>query len=245
MSAIRGKEWIDVSKQLDIVLEKIFPCEEYKNKLSQYEKRKEVFEYLKDKIKYDNHLFNKIQKCKADRNISKEMFSVIENNTGISNGIAQAYKLLLDRLGIYSLVVFCSLNYGKDNIGSLIKLVENPNDIKAVKKFLDLTDKKGINVNDHMFNLVRNIDGTFSFDDTTFAILSKEKSEKFFDYDIIKAYELGQNKIKGMPSIILNINIGKNESLIEEKIAEAKLNYETLVPLPKYIISQKSPYKNF
>lgn len=239
MSLLSGKQWTDVSKQIDIVLDKIFPNEEWKNKTNQYEKRKRVYEYLKNKVKHDNHLFNKIQNGKVERNITKEMFSVIESNAGISNGIAQAYKLLLDRLGIYSIVVFCSVNYGKDNVGSLIKFVENPNDMKAVKKFLKETDKKGINVDDHMFNLVQNVDGTFSFDDVTFAVLSKEKGEKFFDYDIIKAYELGQNKIKGMPSIILNMNIGKEDILIEEKIAEAKLDRECLVPLPKNIRIQK------
>ena len=239
MSALRGKQWIDVVKQIDIVLDKIFPDEDWKNNKNVYEKRKIVFDYLKNKVKYDNHLFNKIQTGKANRNMTKEMFSVIENNTGISNGIAQAYKLLLDRLGIYSMVVFCSVNYGKDNVGSLIKFVENPNDMKAVKKFLKETDKKGINVDDHMFNLVQNVDGTFSFDDVTFAVVSKEKSNKFFDYDIIKAYELGQNKIKGMPSIILNMNIGKDDILIQEKIIEAKLDRECLVPLPKNIRIQK------
>ena len=234
MSAVREKEWTDVSKQIDIVIDKIFKNGEYK-KNNAYENRKIIFEYLKNKVKHDNHLFNKIQKGKGNRNITKEMFSVIENNIGISNGIAQAYKLILDRIGIYSMVVFCSVNYGKDNVGSLIKFVENPNDMKAVKKFLKENDKKGLNVDDHMFNLVQNEDGTFSFDDVTFAVVSKEKADKFFDYDIINAYELGQNKIKGMPSVILNMNIGKDEILIQEKIVEAKLDRECLVPLPKNI----------
>lgn len=234
MSAVREKEWTDVSKQIDIVLDKIFKNEEYK-KNNSYKNRKTIFEYLKDEVKHDNHLFNKIQKGKTNRNITKEIFSVIENNIGISNGIAQVYKLLLDRVGIYSMVVFCNVNYGKDNVGSLIKFVENPNEMKAVKKFLKENDKRGINVDDHMFNLVQNEDGTFSFDDITFAVVSKEKANKFFDYDIIRAYELGQTKIKGMPSIILNMNIGKDEILIQEKITEAKLDRECLVPLPKNI----------
>lgn len=235
MASIIGKEWVDISKQLDIVIDKIFPNEDWKNGKNLYEKRKKVFDYLKNKVKHDNYLFNKIQKGKATRNMTKEMFSVIENQVGISNGIAQAYKLLLDRIGIYSMVVFCSVNYGKDNVGSLIKFIENPNDMKAVKKFLNETDKKGINVDDHMFNLVQNVDGTFSFDDVTFAVVSKEKANKFFDYDIIKAYELGQNKIKGMPSVILNMNIGKDQILMEERIAEAKLDKDSLVLLPKNI----------
>lgn len=235
MEIINKKEWEDVSKQLDIILDKIFEGEDWRKNTNSYEKRSQVYNYLTSKVNHDNYLFNKIEKNKKDRNISKELFSVLESNLGVSNGIAQAYKLLLEKLGIYSMVVISPVVYGKENIGSLIKLLEKPNDMKSVKKFLKDTENRGIQVQNHMFNLVKNVDNTFSFDDLTFAILNKENKNKFFNYDIIKAYEFGQNKIKGMPSIIMNINIGKMETMVDERVLESKLDDSNFVPLPKNI----------
>lgn len=126
------------------------------DKLSLYEKRKIVFEYLCSTLSYDFKLLEKIKYNvsnfpKIPRNPYTELKSVFDNNIGVCNAISQYYKLLLEELDIISYCVVCD---------------------------------DGTNVN-HQLVVVENIDdSSFSFDDITSVIVGRGTKDEFFDYDL-------------------------------------------------------------
>ncbi len=81
--------------------------------LTVMEKRKMIFDYLISNIKYDyslladivNNEYNK--KAIVPRNLSNEIMSVVVDKKGVCNAISQVYKLLLEKVGIYSMCVIC------------------------------------------------------------------------------------------------------------------------------------------
>ena len=81
------------------------------NKLTNLEKREIIFDYLIRNIKYDYNLLNVIinneyyKNAIVPRNLSNEIMSVVVNKKGVCNAISQVYKLLLEKVGIYSICV--------------------------------------------------------------------------------------------------------------------------------------------
>ena len=137
--------------------------------ISLQEKRKTIFEYLCKNITYDNNLLDKIKFnsmrtsiYRYSRNPYIEFETVMNNQIGVCNGISQYYKLLLEKIGIFSFCINSIIFNNGEPIG-------------------------------HQLNLVYNEEEqTFSFDDITMGVLSKDKMMSYFDFDIIEA----NNKIE-------------------------------------------------
>lgn len=81
--------------------------------LTVMKKRKMIFDYLIFNIKYDYNLLNTIVNNENNkdtivpRNLSSEIMSVVIDKKGVCNAISQVYKLLLEKVGIYSMCVIC------------------------------------------------------------------------------------------------------------------------------------------
>ena len=159
--------WQEIKTKLEDKLRIIFNGIDL-NSLSDYEKRKIVFEYLTKTISYDYDTLNKI----IDSNSRKKLFirdyyeefkSVMDNNKGICNSISLYYKMLLELLNIKSYCVACDNN-----------------------------EKTG-----HMLNIVYDKDrDLYSFDDITSVIVGQAGNDVFFDYDVKTANKYGQgNKL--------------------------------------------------
>ena len=124
-------KWENINKELDGLYKSIFQNIDV-NDLDSYTKRKIIFEYLCNNIIYDFELLEKIKhkksnaKYKIERNQYDEIYSIFKYNKGICNSISQVYKLLLEKVNIYSICVFC--NDGTEIIHQLNLVYEEAND---------------------------------------------------------------------------------------------------------------------
>lgn len=103
--------WDYVNKELDKLFLEIFKNIKV-NTLDSYTKRKMIFDYLCSNINYDFSLLEKIKQNQIGQNKTPrdpylEVESVLKYKKGICNAIAQVYKFLLEKAGIYSLCVIC------------------------------------------------------------------------------------------------------------------------------------------
>lgn len=146
-----------IDQILDRRIQEIF-LDKKLEELSEYEKRFLIFEHVCNNGKYNNSLLEAIKNGTARRNLYAELYAAINEEAAICNGLSGYYKLLLDKIGIYSVCICCN----------------------------DGTDVP------HQLNLVKNSDGTYSFDDVTSVIVGRGKISDFFDYDIEDANRLGQ-----------------------------------------------------
>lgn len=154
-------EWIDMTKEdinkmVDKMFNDIFSGIDI-NKLSSYEKRKIIFEYLENNVAYDFEQFEVILEsqmgiARVSRDLTKEFLDPLVNRKGICNGISQVYKLLLEKVGIYSMCIVCNIVFENEIVP-------------------------------HQLNLVYNKDtNTFGFDDVTLAIIEQDLNN-YFDFD--------------------------------------------------------------
>lgn len=156
-------DWEYISESVDDAIEEIFKFLPI-HTMSDYERRKTIFEYLTKTLEYDYDQLDiikkgQIEKKRPSRNPTQELMSVINANLGICNGISQYYKLLLERIGIKSHCVVCD---------------------------------DGTEVN-HQIVLVYNQDtDTYSFDDVTGVVVGRGTQEEYFDYDVSQANKYGQ-----------------------------------------------------
>jgi len=104
MCILTGDKMVDV--KIDNLLEKIFNGYDL-NVLSNYEKRRIIFNYLSNNLSYDKNLLEQIKNKTAARSAFNEIMSVLDNKIGICNGIAQVYMLLLKKVGIKSVCICC------------------------------------------------------------------------------------------------------------------------------------------
>lgn len=157
------ESWEEINQQLDITIDKIF--ENYAiHELSEYEKRKIIFDYLCSTLTYDYELLEKIKNAKkyktpVSRNSKKELTSVVTNSHGICNGISQYYKLLLEKVGIKAHCVICD---------------------------------DGTDVNHQLTLVYSDEKDAYSFDDITGVIVGRGTKEEYFDYNLEQANALGQ-----------------------------------------------------
>lgn len=156
--------WNEIREKLIQELKIIFANENI-NTLTDYEKRKIIFDYLSQKISYDYNKLEAIRNIKLgivkriDRNLRKELIDTIILKKGICNSISQYYKLLLELVGIKSYCVVCD---------------------------------DGTEVN-HQLNIVEDsITGYYSFDDITSVIVKRGSKEDYFDYNLETAYNHSQ-----------------------------------------------------
>lgn len=82
-------------------LNEIFKYEDY-HSLSLYERRKKIYDYLYNSLEFDFEELNN-----NSRDIRKQIKDVLFNNKGICNSIIYAYKIMLEQVGVYSMVLFC------------------------------------------------------------------------------------------------------------------------------------------
>lgn len=156
-------DWQLIEEKLDQMLNTIFSGYDM-DKLSAYEKRRIIFEYLANNLEYDYDLLEKIRnfhvnKNKVSRNSILELYSVMNNKKGICNAISQYYKLLLEKVGIKAHCVICD----------------------------DGTEVK------HQINLVYDDEtDTYSFDDITSVIVNRGTVSDYFDYDLVFANSVNQ-----------------------------------------------------
>ncbi|MBR2604040.1 MAG: hypothetical protein IKE10_03395 [Bacilli bacterium] len=127
------RNWIDIKEKLHRKLEEIFNNQNI-NELSKYEKRKIVFDFLVNTLKYDFDLLEDIKKGNTKRDLVSELNSVIDNNIGICNAISQYYKLLLEELDIRAHAIIC--DDGTDVNHQLNIVYDEDNDIYS---FDDIT----------------------------------------------------------------------------------------------------------
>lgn len=145
-----------LKKDLSIIFENINIYE-----LSDYEKRKKIYEYLTEAVSYDYEKLEEIHRANLDhdlkvkRDLIDELLTAIFNKKGMCNAISQYYKLLLEMVGIKSYCVVCD----------------------------DGTDVY------HQLNIVLDKEtNNYSFDDVTSVIVNRGTIDEFFDYDLYNAH---------------------------------------------------------
>ena len=170
-------------------------------KMTKYEKRKRIYEYLVCKKKYNEEYFSNIlknyiekdPKKRFSRNLMEEFLEPLISDKGICNGFSQIYKLLLEKVGIYSICINCMIKHNNQFVG-------------------------------HQLNLVYDEEtNTFSFDDVTFGIIKQDK-EEYFDYDDpnnkeeLQGYAPLYNDIKWMAveDDLINYYAKRQNSIIEK-----------------------------
>lgn len=226
------------TKKIDEILDKkiseIFKNSDY-NQISKFKRRKMIFDYLVENLEYDYELLTEIYDYKS-RNYKSEIMSGLnegkknKNNKGLAacNGISYAYKLLLERVGIESILIASNIEVDD------AKFLENL-DINHIRKGENGKYKLG-----HMFILVKNEDGSFSFDDPTGNIMHKSEDINWFNYELNECAEKGQVDIQGFGSDFLYYFIDKEkpetDRRLEMKLQEKK---DGFLSLPQNIKSYK------
>lgn len=183
--------WKEIDFKILKKIDEIFQYYDIK-KLSDFEKRKIIFEYLCNNISYDFDLLDNIKnrgisKIKVSRNPYYEFSSVMDDGIGICNAISQYYKLLLERVGISAYCIITS----------------------------DGTEVL------HQLNLVIDQQNCcFGFDDVTSVIVGRGSVDEFFDYDLEQANKLNQGLLTIMdgdkwfilPESYINYLVGRKSS---------------------------------
>lgn len=211
--------WVDIENKLKRLNQKIFESYELL-KLTDYEKRRIIFDYLCNHLQYDYNLLEQIKEnversSPIVRNPYDEFASVLNFQVGICNAIAQFYKMLLEMQNIYSVCVICD-------------------------------DSTSVN---HQLNLVYDIDNNvYSFDDITSVIVKRGTEDDFFDYDLDSANKLNQG-IRPisenqywfiLPTEYVYYLVGKDtKEYLKYGLEESN---ELIIPLPSNIVSVKDLY---
>lgn len=218
---------------LDRLLNRIFKDVD-RNALSNVGKRKMIYDYLVNNNDYDFELLNQILEPEK-RYPVEEIYSILEgmeNNgrgIGVCNAFSYTYKLLLEKCGISSVLMICTLE--ESDVSDLEQA--------GVKKDKIKKSTDGKYLIDHMFILVQNDDGTFSFDDPTCAILHRKEGINYFNYDENGCRFRNQINIQGFPADFMNAIVGREESPIEDRMLQQKLDsgrLDGLLDLPDNIV---------
>lgn len=208
--------WNDIHLKIQEEIKNIF--KDYNlNKLSKYEIRKVIFNYLCNSLKYDYELLEKIKQFNLSRkngindintvlvrNPYLEFKSVMDNKIGICNSISQYYKILLEEVGIKAYCVVT--DDGTEVLHQLTMIYDEDKD-------------------------------TYSFDDITSVIVDRGDMSAFFDYDLEMANSLNQgNKeiFDGDNWVILQ------EEYVNYVVGRTSSKYEILAKLPSNISMVKS-----
>ena len=219
---------------LDRKISEIFKNSDYTH-FSMFKRRKMIYDYLVNNLEYDYGLLTEIYDYKQ-HNYKSEIMSGLnegkknENNKGLAvcNGISYAYKLLLERVGIESILIASNIEVDD------AKLLENLN-INHIRK-----DENGKYKLGHMFILVKNEDGTFSFDDPTCDIMHKDENINWFNYELSECAEKHQVDLRGFGADILYYFVGRRKSEADERLEKEFPGKEYgFLSLPKNIKSYK------
>ena len=169
-------KWKDLTEQqidqlFNDLIEKIFKEEDI-NKLSKFEMRKIIYNYLVNNKQYDHEYMegiysnyhNRTNKNKFSRNLMQEFMHPLITEKGVCNGFTQIYKVLLEKIGVYAMCLNCAVEFNNEYVG-------------------------------HQLNLVYDDEfDAYSFDDITFGI-QNNTTEEYFNY------ENPEEKIQGIGPI--------------------------------------------
>lgn len=95
--------WEEFEPIIVTKINEIFKDQDYPN-ISSYERRKRIFDYLYNLLEFDlEELHNN------SKNIDKQIKDVLfqDKNKGICNSIVYVYKIMLEKVNIYSMALFC------------------------------------------------------------------------------------------------------------------------------------------
>lgn len=193
--------WNEISKKIEEEDKKIFENID-KEELSNYEKRKIIFDYLCNNIDYDYgklidiYLMN--LHVKDDDYIKKIDFieQYLEDNNlknlGLNKALNEKRKEKSPTIGRDLAQELIDTIYNKkgicNSISQYYKLLLEHNNIYSACVICD-----NLNLRNHQINLVYDDDtDTYSFDDITSAIINITDKDKCFDYDYDTANELKQ-----------------------------------------------------
>ena len=206
--------------KIDNTLNYIFSDDSWKNNNNKFEKRKIIYDYIVNEISYDwqslKNILSKDNNVKRD--YYKDIIDVLDNNKGVCHGISYVYKMMLSRIGIYSLTV-----------------VVNEKADPRCKELKKITNESKIQ---HMLVLVKNEDNTFSFDDPTSEIIMKNNmkidiKDEFFNYGLEKIKVFKQELLGVIPSNFLEIMLENRVcDLVNERKYESKWNNHNLICIP-------------
>ena len=132
------RSWEEINNQLEERIKKIFKDRNLEE-LSNYEKRKTIFEYVCKNGIYDLKSLENI-KNKGKRNPWNDLYTAIDEEPSICNGFSQYYKLLLEKVGIYSLCICC--NDGTE-ITHQLNLVRNDDNTFSLDDTTSVIVKRG------------------------------------------------------------------------------------------------------
>lgn len=195
----------DLKCILKPVVEEIFANKDFKS-LSNFQRRQAIFNYLVNHTEYDFDLLNDIYSGK-NREYADELVSVFDpgKKKGVCNSFSYAYKTLLDLLNIPCMLVIC--NVEEDSINSLKAKGVNTNS-PMIKR-----NSAGKYLIPHMMVLVQNADGTFSFDDITYAIFNRgtEKESTFFNYNNQAVKNHNQINLEGFDTDMLRCIVNNSQ----------------------------------
>ena len=185
------EDWSYIEECIETEIQKIFKLYPM-HTMSDYERRKSIFDYLTKRIIYDDAKLQELKdaelnKTPVRRNPKEELLSVVDFQFGICNGISQYYKLLLERIGIESHCV----------------IVDD-----------------GTEINHQLVVVYNNESNSYSFDDVTSVVVGKGTQEEYFDYDVEQANRLGQGnkpvfeeqKFFILPEEYINFVVGRTQS---------------------------------
>lgn len=169
------KIWEKLSREqidgmLNETIEKIFlQCD--LTSMTKYEKRKRIYEYLVSTKKYNYEYFMDILKNHSENHTEEifprypkeEFLEPLISDKGICNGFSQIYKLLLEKVGIYSFCINCMIKHDNQFFGHQLNLVYDE-------------ETTGFSFDDITFGIIKQtIDGYFDYD-------SPEKTEEMQGY---------------------------------------------------------------
>jgi len=212
----------DLNSILKTELEKIFENKNFSD-LSNFQRRKCVFDYLVENSEYDFSLLNDIYSRKKQE-YADEIVSVLNpkgNKKGVCNSFSYAYKLLLDKLQIPCMLVICHI--AEDSVKDFQNKGVNTNTSMIVKT------SSGLYMIPHMLVLVQNDDGTFSFDDITYAIFNKENERKkeFFNYNSQMAKQNKQLNPEGFDTFMLRFIVNNSKDKNYDMLFREKYEKKT------------------
>lgn len=203
----------ELNSILKLELEKIFEDKTFKD-LSNFHRRQCVFNYLVNNNEYDFELLNDLYSGKF-RNYADEILSVLNpeiENKGICNSFSYAYKILLDKLQIPCMLVVCEVL--EESLKDFEEKGVNTNTSIITR------DSTGLYRIPHMLVLVQNGDGTFSFDDITYAIFNKgtQKEQEFFNYNYQTAKQNRQIALRGFDTDLLRFIVNNSKDTKDDEL---------------------------
>lgn len=207
----------EINELFDITLKKIFE-KENTDELSNYQKRKIIYDYIVENKVYDEEYFkgilknyNKETNKMFPRNLQQEFLEPLISNKGICNSFSQIYKVLLEKIGVFSYCVNCM--------------------IKAENSFVG-----------HQLNIVYDEEtDSYSLDDITFGII-KQTTTEYFDYDLEEA--LNKEEMQGYKNIYEDTKwVILDESIINYYMKRNKSELNPPIKTKIHEIKNKEDFK--